>query len=96
MKAVSGLPRMPIPPPDHFTLCIAEGISKPRILTILPLAFSGKTCRQTRCPPRNMQKAVIYTQMPLCVHTDGEIFGFYDTVTFEARPERLRYYEMRS
>lgn len=25
------------PSSDHFTLCIAEGISKPRILTILPL-----------------------------------------------------------
>ena len=27
---------------DRFTLCIAEGLSKPRILSILPLAFSGR------------------------------------------------------
>ena len=78
------------PSSDHFTLCIAEGISKPRILTILPLAFSGKHVGKRGVHLVTCKKAVIYTQMPLCVHTDGEIFGFYDTVTFEARPERLR------
>ena len=78
------------PSSDCFTLCIAEGISKLRILTILPLAFSGKHVGKRGVHLVTCKKAVIHTQMPLCVHTDGEIFGFYDTITFEARPERLR------
>lgn len=78
------------PSSDCFTLCIAEGISKPRILTILPLAFSGKHVGKRGVHLITCKKAVIHTQTPLCVHTDGEIFGFYDTVTFAARPERLR------
>lgn len=78
------------PSSDHFILCVAEGISKPRILTILPLAFSGKHVGKRGIHLIPCKKAVIHTQMPLCVHTDGEIFGFYDTVTFEARPSQLR------
>ena len=78
------------PASDCFTLCAAEGISKPRILSILPLAFFGKHVGKHGVHLLECKKAVIHTQMPLCVHTDGEIFGFYDTITFEAQPERLR------
>ena len=74
---------------DHFTLVIAEGLSKPRILSILPLAFSGRHVGKPGIHLITCRRVVIQTDHPLCVHTDGEIFGFHEEVTFEAHPERL-------
>ena len=74
---------------DRFTLCIAEGLSKPRILSILPLAFSGRHVGKSGIHLITCKRVVIQTGHPLCVHTDGEIFGFHEEVTFEAHPERL-------
>ena len=74
---------------DRFTLCIAEGLSKPRILSILPLAFSGRHVGKPGIHLITCKRVVIQTGHPLCVHTDGEIFGFHEEVTFEAHPERL-------
>ena len=74
---------------DRFTLCIAEGLSKPRILSILPLAFSGRHVGKPGIHLITCKRVVIQAGHPLCVHTDGEIFGFHEEVTFEAHPERL-------
>lgn len=75
---------------SSFTLCIAEGLSKARILSILPLAFFGRHVGKPGIHLITCKRVTIQTGQPLCIHTDGEIFGFHKTVTFSAHPERLR------
>lgn len=78
-----------VPDSGTFILCIAEGLSKPRILTLLPLAFAGKHVGKRGIHLIPCKKAEIHTQIPLCVHTDGEVYGFCDAITFEAQKELL-------
>lgn len=71
-------------------LFLAHDISRLRVLTLLPLAFSGRHVGARGVEIIRCEKAEIKSPEPMCVHTDGEIPGFYDTVTFALCKERLQ------
>lgn len=78
------------PESEAFQVVIAEGLTRARILRLLPLALVGKHTGKKGIHILRCRSITVQACVPLCVHTDGEIFGFHDSVTFEARPERLR------
>lgn len=78
------------PGDDFIDLFMAHGISRPRALTLLPLALAGRHVGARGVEIIRCKKAEIKSPEPMCVHTDGEIPGFYDTVTFALRPEKLQ------
>lgn len=78
-----------LPDDDSLDLIIANGISRLRALFLLPKALFGKHvgCRGIhilRC-----KKADLIIPENSCVHTDGEIPGFYRHITFSLREEKL-------
>ncbi len=77
------------PSDGAIDLFVAHGISRLRVLTLLPLAFSGRHMGARGIEILRCRKAEIKSPEPMCVHTDGEIPGFYDTVTFSLRQEKL-------
>lgn len=78
------------PADDHIDLFVAHGISRPKALMLLPLALLGRHEGFGGVEIIRCKKASLKSPEPLCVHTDGEIPGFYDTVTFSLRQEKLR------
>ena len=80
---------MASPSSETFQLCLADSLTRGRILKILPLSFSGGHVGKRGIHILPFQRARIQAASPLCVHTDGEIFGFYDTITIEALPQKL-------
>lgn len=73
-------------------ICIAENISKPRALFLLPLAYIGKHTGQKGIHIFRASKVRIVTSRPLPVHTDGEICGMYSELTITTSiVEKLNY-----
>ena len=70
-------------------LLIAEGMSKLKILLILPTAFWGKHTRFQGVHLIRCRKAEIHFTAPSCVHVDGEHFGFSKQVTFSLNDKKL-------
>jgi diacylglycerol kinase family enzyme len=78
-----------LPGDDQFDLFIASGISRLKILLLLPLAFFGKHVGFRGIDIIRCKKAEILSPEKLCLHTDGEIPGFYRHVTFSLKEEKL-------
>ncbi len=78
------------PGDDLLDLCIADGIPRWKVLLLLPLAYFGKHVGKKGIHILQCRKAVFYSQTPLCVHTDGEIFGSYDKLTIQLLPKKLK------
>jgi YegS/Rv2252/BmrU family lipid kinase len=78
-----------LPEDDQFDLFIASGISRLKILLLLPLAFFGKHVGFRGIDIIRCKKAEILSPEKLCLHTDGEIPGFYRHVTFSLKEEKL-------
>ena len=78
------------PSDDALDVMIAEGLPKWKILLLLPTAFFGKHVRHKGIHVIRCSHAVISSDLPQCVHTDGEHFGFCKKVRFSLRPERLK------
>ncbi|MBQ9990006.1 MAG: diacylglycerol kinase family lipid kinase [Lachnospiraceae bacterium] len=53
--------------------CLAAGISKPRILRVLPTAFKGRHLGHRGVESYRAREALLKTELPLWVHTDGEV-----------------------
>lgn len=70
-------------------LLVVDNISRLRALTILPLAFSGRHLGKKGIHLIRCKKAEIRAEEPLCVHTDGEVIGYYDNLTVSLRNEKL-------
>jgi YegS/Rv2252/BmrU family lipid kinase len=77
------------PGDDLLDLFIVHGISRLKVVTLLPLAFSGRHTGFRGIEIIQCRRADITSSAPMCVHTDGEIPGFYDTVTFSLHNEKL-------
>lgn len=78
-----------LPDDGCLDLLIANNISRLRVLKLLPLAFGGKHVGHKGVHIVRCQKAVIRTPKPACVHTDGEIPGFCETITWTIQKEKL-------
>ncbi len=77
------------PESSEFQLVIAEGLTRFRILQILPLARKGRHIGKPGIHIYSSKKFTVRAEEKLCVHTDGEIPGFYNEVTFQVLPQRL-------
>jgi YegS/Rv2252/BmrU family lipid kinase len=78
-----------LPGDDCFDLFVVNGISRIKILFLLPLAFFGKHTGFRGIHIIRCKKAEIRAPKKLCLHTDGEIPGFYRHVTFSLKEEKL-------
>lgn len=77
------------PEDDCFQICIAHSLTRRRILRLLPLALDGRHVGKEGVRLFPCRSLTLEFPVPLCLHTDGEIVGFFDRVTFGARPQRL-------
>ncbi len=77
------------PESDSFQLVIAEGLTRTRVLRLLPLALSGRHVGKAGIHIYDSKKFTVRAAEKLCVHTDGEIPGFFREVTFQVLTPRL-------
>lgn len=77
------------PEDDCFQVCIAHSLTRRRILCLLPLALDGRHVGKEGVRIFPCRSLTLEFPVPLCLHTDGEVIGFFDRVTFGARPQRL-------
>lgn len=77
------------PEDDCFQVCIAHSLTRRRILCLLPLALDGRHAGKEGVRIFPCRSLTLEFPAPLCLHTDGEVIGFFDRVTFGARPQRL-------
>lgn len=70
-------------------ILIVDNITRLRALTILPSAFSGKHVGKKGIHMFRSDKLEIHAQEPLCVHTDGEVLGYYTDINVSYRNEKL-------
>lgn len=70
-------------------LIVVSGISRLRALALLPLALFGKHAGHEGIQIIPCKKAVIESCEARCVHTDGEIPGFFQKITFSIKEEKL-------
>ena len=78
------------PTDDLLDVIYAEGMSVSRVLRVLPLARFGL---HTHCKGVHMIRCssfTIHSDTPLCVHTDGEHFGFCSDITYSLEKEKIK------
>jgi len=73
-------------------LVVAAGISKPRILFLLPLAFFGLHKYSKSIHFYRTSSAEIRVDTPLTVHTDGEFAGMRTQINVSCIKDGLHYY----
>ncbi len=72
-----------------FELVVAENLTRRRAVVLLPLALAGRHVGKKGIHVIRGKKFTIRTGTPHCVHTDGEIPGYFKEVTFECLPQKL-------
>ena len=77
------------PDDNCLDLIVANNISRLRALTVLPLALFGRHTNKRGITIRRCKTAAIQTTAPLTVHTDGEIPGSFDKVSFSLHEKKL-------
>ena len=78
-----------LPDDDHIDLLLVDRISRFEALLLLPKAFTGKHVGKKGINIFRCKKAELKYPHPICLHTDGEVCGYYDSVVFELRDEKL-------
>ena len=73
----------------QLDVLVVDNITRLRALTILPSALSGKHVGKKGIHMFRSDKLEIHTQEPLCVHTDGEVLGYYTDIKVSYRNEKL-------
>ena len=74
---------------DHIDLLLVDQITRFEALLLLPKAFTGKHVGKKGIHIFRCKKAELKYPHPICLHTDGEVCGYYDSVIFELREEKL-------
>ncbi len=77
------------PVDNYLDLILAEGISRRKILFLLPAAFFGRHAGKKGIHITRCRRAVFRADRDCCIHTDGEHFGFENKITFEVLPQKL-------
>lgn len=71
-------------------LCILNNVSRLHALFLLPLALFGKHVNKKGIHILRCRKADLQVPVPLCVHTDGEIFGFEKNISLSLAHQKLK------
>lgn len=74
---------------DVLDVCAVGALTRRRCFRILPTAFSGKHVKFDGINMYKAKKITIETDIPLYLHTDGEVCGKTSKVIFESLPGRL-------
>lgn len=77
------------PDDDCIDLIIVNRISRLRALSLLPQALFGKHVGKGGITIVRCRQAKLQHSDPSCVHTDGEVVGYYKEVTFGLKNEKL-------
>ncbi len=78
------------PGDNLLDLCILNKVSRIYALFLLPLALPGKHVNKKGVHILRCRKAELQASIPLCVHTDGEIFGFEKNLSVSLAPRKLK------
>lgn len=74
---------------DFLDICLVEKMPKLKILFLLPTAFKGRHIRYRGIHILRCQKAVISTDTPQAIHTDGEAAAVYSSMEVSLSKEAL-------
>lgn len=74
---------------DFLDLILVEKINKLKIVFMLPTAFFGRHTRIHGVHIHTFRKAVLTSDQPLFLHTDGEVPGKSDSITWSLLSEKL-------
>ena len=69
---------------------VAEGLSRLRILMVMPSAFNGGHVNEPGIHIYRCKKAEVLVSEPSCVHTDGEPIGFFKKIIWSVRHEGIQ------
>ena len=79
------------PKDDLLDIIVVSGLSKFKILCLLPTAYKGKHTKFKGIYTYQCKSAKIESVQVLPVHTDGEANLRSDTATFALEPDRIRF-----
>lgn len=74
----------------QFDICVGNGLGKPEFLKMLPFAYAGKHLKLRGIYEQRGDKVVMTSDLPLWVHTDGEVLGRAKRVEIRMLPEKLK------
>lgn len=80
-----------VPTDDFLDIIIAEGLPKLKILCLLPTAFFGKHTRFSGIHVYRCKKAVMESEFPLPLHTDGEPVSLQRRISTALEPQKIRF-----
>lgn len=80
-----------VPTDDFLDIIVAEGLSKLKILCLLPTAFSGKHTRFSGIHVYRCKKAVMESEIPLPFHTDGEPISLQRRISTSLESQKIRF-----
>lgn len=72
-------------------VCTVSGVSKPGVLRILPTAFSGKHVKFSCIGQYRAKEVRIKTELPLWVHTDGEVEAASSEICITMAKEKIKF-----
>lgn len=78
------------PKDDLLDLIVVEGLSKLKILFLLPTAYFGKHTRFRGIHIYRCRRAEIVSEAPLALHTDGETVLYQTELCGQLESEKLR------
>lgn len=74
---------------DQLDLCIVDWLPRLAVLLCLPLAYFGKHTSFKGIQTLRCRKVTIQNPSPLCVHVDGEHFGYFKKITIQPLAHKL-------
>lgn len=78
-----------LPDNDQLEVLIVNGISRFQALCLLPLALKGKHIGHKGIRIVRCRKFQVKSPEKCCIHTDGEVLGFSDEITFSLHEKKL-------
>jgi YegS/Rv2252/BmrU family lipid kinase len=73
-----------------FDVCVGNGLGKLAFLRMLPFAYKGTHLKLPGIYEQRGESIVMTSDVPLWVHTDGEVLGRAKRVEIRMLPEKLR------
>ena len=76
----------------YLDICLANNISKWKVLQVLPKAFHGNHTKYKEIYSQQCSCYTLHTETALCLQTDGEIPAYTDSLTVSCVPKLLHFY----